>query len=166
MKGVKEMKSTRIMVFVTILVFLLTCPLAATAGMHRGILGPSGKDPGLIGMKVFLELKLTPAQQEEMLNIVSRFERDGEALYDQARRARWKLASVMRAEKFDENALRQAYREVSSAREEVLVLKGRMMQELKGQLRPEQKETLDRMKTERRGKWKARMRAWGQTNSE
>ena len=72
----------------------------------------------------------------------------------------------MRAEKFDENALRQAYREVSSAREEVLVLKGRMMQELKGQLRPEQKETLDRMKTERRGKWKARMRAWGQTNSE
>lgn len=160
------MKSTRLAVFVTIFVALLTCPLSATAGVHRGIMGPPQKGPGLIGMKVFLELRLTTAQQEEMLNIVSRFERDGEALHDEARRARRKLASVMRAEKFDETALRQAYREVSSAREDEFVSKGRMMQELRGLLTTEQLESLERMKKERRGKWRERACACGQPDSE
>lgn len=146
------MKSTRLAVFVTIFMVLLTYPLPATAGVHRGIMGPPGNGPALIGMKVFLELRLTTAQQEEMLDIISRLEREGEALRDETRRAGRKLASVMRAGKFDETALRQAYREVSSAREDELVFKGRMMQELKGLLTPEQLESLDRMKTERRGK--------------
>lgn len=160
------MKSTRIMAIVAIFAVLITCPLAATAGMHRGIMGSPGKGHGLIGMKVFLELKLTPAQQEEMLNIVSRFESEGKALHDEARQARRKLASIMRAEKFDETAFRQTYRDVSSAREEMLVFRAVMMQELKGLLTPDQLETLDRMKKERRGKWQDRMRAWRQLDSE
>jgi len=160
------MKSTRIMAIFTIFAVLLTCPLAATAGMHRGIMGSPGKGPGLIGMKVFLELKLTPAQQEEMLNVVTRFESEGKALHDEARQARRKLASVIRAENFDEAALRQAHREVSSAREEMLVFRAGMMHELKGLLTPEQLEKLDRMKKERRGKWQDRVRAWRQPDSE
>ena len=166
MKGEQGMKSTRIMAFVTLIVVLFTCSPASTAGMHSRTMGPLGKGPGLIGLRVFLELKLTPIQQEEVLNILSRFEREGEALQDEARLARRKLASVMRAETFDETALRQACRETSSAQEEVLVCKGRMMQELKDLLTPEQVATLDRMKKERRGKWKERMRAWGQPDNE
>ncbi len=160
------MKSAKIIGYVTIFVMLLMCPLAATAGMHRGIMGHGGEGAGLIGMKVFLELRLTPAQQEEMLDIFSRFEREGEALHEEARLARRKLALVMSAEKFDEAALRQACRQDASVREEMLVFRAGMMQELKGLLTTEQVETLDRMKAERRGKWKGRMRSWVKTDKE
>ncbi len=155
------MKSTKIMILFAVTAVLFISPSFATAGMHRGAMGHPGAGPRWIGMRVLLELKLTPSQQEEMLDIISRFEKEGEALHDAARLAGRNLASVMRAENFDEAALRQAYREVASAREEVLVFKGRMRRELKRLLTPEQMETIDRVKSERKGKWKKRMRAWG-----
>ena len=160
------MKATKNVIFFAVIAVLFTHAPVSTAGMHRGIMGHPGEGPRWMGMKVLLELKLTPAQQEEMRNILSGFEGEAEALREEARLKGGKLASVMRAEKFDESAFRQAYREEASAREKVLVLRGRMMQALKDLLTPEQLETLDRMKIERKGKWKERMREWGHAANE
>lgn len=160
------MKSTRIFVIAIIITVFFACPLAVTAGMHRGFMGLSDKGQGLIGVKTFLELKLTPAQQNEILELISGHEREGVTLRHENREAMRKLADVMRAEDFDETALRGAYREVSSAREEMLVFRGRLMQELKNLLTSEQREILDRMKAERRGKWAERMRPLQQTENE
>lgn len=160
------MKTTKIAFFAATIVALLMVPPVSMAGMPGGFMGPAGRGPGLTGMKAFLELKLTPAQQEKMLNIVSRFEKEREALRGEAHRAERRLMSIMRTEKFDETALRQAHREVSSTREDLFVLRAGMMQELKGLLTPEQLDTLDRTKKERRGKWRDRIREWEEPKSE
>jgi Spy/CpxP family protein refolding chaperone len=73
-----------------------------------------------------------------MLKIMDKYKEERESLWERMRRARANMRNVIRLEKLDENALRKAFRESSSVREEIFVLGARMRAELKTVLTPEQ----------------------------
>ena len=116
-------------------------------------LGPGHKGRGmrgdLGGLKTLLELKLSDTQQAEMMNIVNKYQKERESLRSSSMEARKNLSAVLRAEQFNEEQARKAFREASAARENMFVLKAKMMAELKAVLTPEQLESLKERKAQR-----------------
>jgi protein CpxP len=128
---------------------------------QAGAFGPGhqkcGMGPGFGGLKAFLDLKLTDAQQGEMMNIINKFENEREPLRNRMIEARRSLSAALHAEQFNEIDARKAFKEVSETREEMFVLGARMMAELKTVLTPEQKEQLKERRTQRRERMKHRL---------
>lgn len=109
----------------------------------------AGMDPGLGMLQLFMELKLTEAQQAEITNIINRYRAAGEPHRSNAIDARKNLRATLQAEPFDEDAARKAFRQVSALREEGFVLRAKMMGELKALLTSEQRELLKEKKGQR-----------------
>jgi Spy/CpxP family protein refolding chaperone len=108
--------------------------------MDPGLMGPPRSiGPGLMGLEKLLELNLSESQQTELLAILHKYEHEMEGIRDRSIAASKKLAIVIHAEDFDENELRKALREASSLKEELVVLRARMIAELKKVLTEEQK---------------------------
>lgn len=160
------MKSSKIVGLVLALAVLSIGVWTVEARVWQNGSWRPGKALGLMGMKAFLELDLTPSQQEEMSDFLSRHEKEREALRSGALQARRKIASVMKTETFDETAFRQAFREASLIREDLMVLRAKMMQELRGVLTSEQKERLARMRSECRERHRDRMLMPGEAEGE
>ena len=74
--------------------------------------------------------------------------------------ARKKLAAVLKAEPFDEKDARNAFQEVSEVKEDLFVLRAKMMSEMKGVLSPEQLQRLQERKAQRHERIKQRFEAW------
>jgi len=148
------MKSSKIVGLVLALAVLSIGVWTVEARVWQNGSWRPGKALGLMGMKAFLELDLTPSQQEEMSDFLSRHEKEMEALRSGALQARRKIASVMKTETFDETAFRQAFR------------RAKMMQELRGVLTSEQKERLARMRSECRERHRDRMLMPGEAEGE
>lgn len=123
--------------------------------------GPKrGMGPGLGGLKAFLELKLSEVQQREMMNIIDKYQPEKEGLRVRMMEARKNLRGVMRAEPFNEADARKAFGEASSIREEMFVLRAKMMTEMRAVLTPEQKELLKERRAQRAEKMKHRLDTW------
>lgn len=115
--------------------------------------GPGGKRRGmggeLGGLRTFLALKLSESQQAEMSDVITTYRKEMERMRTMVREAGKSLSAVLQAEPFDEEQARRAFRESTSIREEIFVLKAKMMAELKALLTPEQLELLKKQKAQR-----------------
>jgi Spy/CpxP family protein refolding chaperone len=145
------MRMTKTLTTVSGAVIVLAVALAAEArgfgpAFPERSIGPGSMigpgrtmDPGLMGLEKLLELNLSESQQNELLAILHKYEHEMEGIRDRSIAASKKLAIVIHAEEFDENELRKAFREASSLKEELVVLRARMIAELKKVLTEEQK---------------------------
>ncbi len=116
----------------------------ASAFGHRGHRhGGFGPGPGLFhGMEKILELKLTPEQQEKILNVLAAYRPAFQQAFRAHREARKEMKTVMARDTFDEAAVRAAHQAVASAGEELAVLGARMRHELVSVLTEQQREKI------------------------
>ena len=84
------------------------------------------------------ELNLTETQKEQVEAIIARYRDGKESLVENLREAREQLSTMIFAEGFDEAAVRLSFQQVSSIMEELVVLKAKMIAELRTVLDPEQ----------------------------
>jgi Spy/CpxP family protein refolding chaperone len=113
-----------------------------------------GMRSGFGGLKAFLELKLSEPQQMEMMNIITKYQSEREDLRNRMIGSRKSLKTVLHAENFNEDDARKAFREASTVREEIFVLRAKMMAELKAVLTPEQLELLKERRAQKLGRMK------------
>jgi Spy/CpxP family protein refolding chaperone len=114
---------------------------------------------GFFGLRAMLELKLSDSQQTDVLNIIGKYENEMMNARDSIREARKNFMAAMRAEVFNEEQLRAAFKQLSSIREESIVSRGKMLTELKAVLTPEQITLLKERKAQRKERVKARLGA-------
>jgi len=121
---------------------------------------PFGPKRGMGGLKGFLELRLSEAQQQEMMNIINKYQPEKEGLRNRMMESRRNLRAVVRTEPFNEGEARKAFREASATREDIFVLRVRMMSEMKAVLTPEQKQLLEERRGQRAEEMKHRLKTW------
>jgi protein CpxP len=136
-------KALTVMMAVSVVFALAFVAEARPFGPNRGTRSDLG------GLKAFLQLKLSDSQQVDMMNILNKYQTDRESLRNSIMEARKNLSAVLRAEKFNNEHARKAFREASAVREEMFVLKAKMMAELKAVLTPEQREFLKNRRAQR-----------------
>ena len=128
---------------------------AGRFGRHHGQSGMMG--PEFYGLKTLIELKLTPEQQSQILAILEKYDNQRQSLKGNLREARRNLARVLQAEQPDANEIRNVLRQAAPIREELLVMRVKMMAELKTVLTPEQLQLLEERKSHRFAGRKARI---------
>jgi len=117
--------------------------------------GPAGnREHGgaLAALQTFLSLKLTPAQQEQMRSIIAKYQDQGKDLRPKMQEARRSIWGVLNATPFNEENARNAFRNASAVREEMFILRGKMMAELKSELTPDQVSELKERRAQRWGR--------------
>jgi Spy/CpxP family protein refolding chaperone len=98
-----------------------------------------GKPDRALGqLQTLLALKLTDAQQEQLNNIISKYEDQGKNYRTEMRAARRNVWAALNTAPFDETNARAAYQSASAIREEMFILRAKMLAELKSVLTPEQ----------------------------
>ncbi len=151
------MKFNKALVGVLFLTIFFAGAVAVEAGRfgrhHRppGIMGP-----GFHGLKTMIQLDLSDSQQSKILSITEKYENERKSLKESLREARRDLARVLETEHTDEDAIRNALRRAAPIREELLVMRVKMMAELKTVLTPEQLQLLQERKAHRIERLKAR----------
>ena len=95
-----------------------------------------------------------------MMNIINKYQPEKEGLRNRMMEARRNLRAVLRAESFNEGEARKAFREASATREEMFVLRAKVMTELTAVLTPEQKELIKERRGQRAEKMKERLETW------
>jgi Spy/CpxP family protein refolding chaperone len=123
--------------------------LAVDAGYAGQRLRNHRMELGLKGLRTFLELKLSDAQQTEMLRVIEKHQDNRKDILSKIRKGRKALQTQMRNAAFNEVAVRKAIQEVHAMQENLIVLHGKIMAELKGLLTPEQNAILERRKEQR-----------------
>jgi Spy/CpxP family protein refolding chaperone len=121
-------------------------------GAQAGPFGPGHGGRGMraiTGLKTFLDLKLTDAQQAEMRSIIQKYEGQMEGLRGEMREAGKNVRAVLRAPVFDEQEGRKAFQAASAVREDLFILKAKMLAEMKGVLTPEQLALVKERRAER-----------------
>ncbi len=151
---------TLIMVSVSLVFGFAFVAEARAFGHGRGI------GPDLGGLKAFLELKLSDSQQGQMVNIIDKYQTKIDGLRNSARESRKNLARIMRAKQFNEGEARKAFREASAVREEMFLLRAKMMVELKAVLTPEQLASLKERRAQRMEKVRHAFDAWLEEKTE
>jgi Spy/CpxP family protein refolding chaperone len=126
------------------------CLIAAATFMILGLVGaalagPPGPSPvrgqpggPMEALQTFLKLNLSSEQRSAMLAVMDRYESRKQTALNSLAAARENVRTVMEAEAFDEYAVRGAMQAVAAAEEDLAVLTGKMMAELKNLLTAEQ----------------------------
>jgi Spy/CpxP family protein refolding chaperone len=157
-------KALTFMVAVTlVLVFTAASAEARPYGPH---MQKRGMGPGSAGLRAFHDLKLSDAQQESITKIINQYQDQRETLRDSMVMARRNLRVVLQAELFNEEEARKAFREASAVREDMFVLRAKMMTELRAVLTPEQLELIKERKAKRIERMKKRFGAWSEKQSQ
>jgi Spy/CpxP family protein refolding chaperone len=138
----------------------LALVVASALAVNAGHLGQRPRSHsiglGLKGLKTFLELKLSDSQQAEMLSIIAKHQDKRENALRVFRKARKALQTRIQNAECNEVAVRKAIQEVHAMREDLIVLKGKIMAELKGVLTPEQNAVLEQRRAQKNEKMKDR----------
>jgi len=127
------------------LVFLLVSASAAEPGpfgdrpRHRSIVNPCP-------LGFWLELGLTEAQKDKIQKTITTYRQEQRDYRDRWIEARTSLREQLHSDPFDEEALREASRRAAQIREEMVVLRGKMLAEYRGILTPEQLDLLAQQK--------------------
>ena len=111
---------------------------------------------GLKGLKTFLELKLSDAQQAEMLRIIEKHQDNKKNILREIRKGKQALRTLMQSAEFNEVAVRKAIQEVHAMKENLIVLKTKIMAQLKGVLTPAQNALLEQRRVQRNQRMKDR----------
>jgi len=113
-------------------------------GMHRG----------MMGMNMFMDLNLSDAQKDQMQAIITNHRNQMEnTVTERCQTMRETMFNAIFAEEFNEEKVREAFRETSPASEEMFVQKAKMIAEIKTILDPEQVELLKERKTRMMERW-------------
>jgi Spy/CpxP family protein refolding chaperone len=108
-----------------------------------------GMGAGVDGLKALLELKLSENQRAQLINIISKYDDQREGFRNRMVEARKNLWGVIKAAEFNEENARKAFQEESAVREDMFVLRAKMMSEMKSVLSPEQLQLLQERKAQR-----------------
>lgn len=132
------------------LTLIIAAPSRGIANPHHCRHGGHEMGAGPLGLKGFLDLKLTESQQAGLTKIIDKYHGEKKGMKARLWEAGEKLSGVLHADTVDEEGIRKAFREVSSIREEMAVLKAKMFAEIKTVLTPGQVKQLEDMSP-----WKA-----------
>lgn len=128
---------------------------AGRSGRHHGPPGMMG--PDLRGLKTIIQLDLSDSQKLKIMSIIEKYDNERSRLKESLREARKNLTRVMQTEQADENQIRSALRRAAPIREELFVMRAKMVAELKTVLTPEQLQLLEKRKAHRTERLKARI---------
>ncbi len=152
------MKCNKALVGVLFLTFFFTGAVAVKAGRFGRHHDPSGiMGPEFRGLKTIIQLDLSDSQELKIKSILEKYENERASLKESLREARKNLISVLETEQPDEDQIRSALRRAAPIREELLVMRVRIMAELKTVLTPEQLQLLEERKAHRIERLKARL---------
>lgn len=146
--GIK-MKKHPIVILFLILAFFASGVLAANACDGKGPRGGHRGEGMFHGLKMLHELDLSETQKTDITVIMKSYHDDMQAGMDQVFEAKQSLMDVMHAVEFHEADIRQAFRQVSALKENVMVLRAKMMSEIRGVLTEDQVATLEERKKHR-----------------
>ncbi len=107
-----------------------------------------GKGPGMIPLRVLMELDLTDAQKAEIAAILEASKTEMDSAKQKRDEVKEILAPVMTADTFDEENLRSAFAKASPIVEDVMVIKAKIGSQIKSVLTAEQKQILDEKRQE------------------
>ncbi|MGD9098019.1 MAG: Spy/CpxP family protein refolding chaperone [Desulfobacterales bacterium] len=113
--------------------------LVGVGGVYAfGHRGPGGHGGGFGGLKMLMQLDLTDAQKSQIREVLPAFraEKDRRQADHDAMRERMK--ALMEAERFDEDEVRLAFREMAPLMEDMAVSRLRFMHAVKAVLTPAQ----------------------------
>ncbi len=107
---------------------------------------------GMEGM--FEELDLSPDQKSQISEFRQTFKNSIQDYRQTMKQEGILLKQMMTSDSFDENQVRRHFRSLSTTREEILVARARMIQQIKGVLSPQQWEQFKKLREERVEKMK------------
>jgi Spy/CpxP family protein refolding chaperone len=124
---------------------------------NREGMGPGhGCGKGMIGLNFLVNLNLTPEQKAKAVDILKAHKTEITQNKDRMIKAREDLAAVIHGENPVEQNIRQAYKPVASAEEEMFVLRGKLMNEIRQILTPQQQKDMDTRRAQHIEKMKQR----------
>jgi protein CpxP len=134
-------KRVAVILAVGVLAALLAVGIQGVQAMGRGG-----------GLRLLMQLDLSDAQKAELRQQLPQLRAEREALQGQVDALRQRMQALMEAESFDEQAVRQAFREMAPLMEDMAVQRARFLFAVKAVLTPKQ---IAKVKT-RRIDWQAR----------
>jgi Spy/CpxP family protein refolding chaperone len=158
-------KAITVMVVVS-MVFVFSAVIVVEARPFGPHMQKRGMGFGFTGLRAFHDLQLSDTQQESVTNIINQYQDQRETLRNSMVEARKNLRVVLQAEHFNEEDTRKAYREAAAVREDMFVLRAKMMVELRAVLTPEQLEILNERKAKRLERMKKRLGAWSEKQTQ
>ena len=161
-----KMKTKRTLVVGLAIAVVLGGALVAAAGAFPGHHRRGGVGPGVMGLKTLIELNLSDSQKNQVLEILDRYQQERQDTAESLLDARKHLSTVCHAGEFNEDDIRNAFRQVSSIEEELFVLRAKMMTALEAVLNSEQIELLRDRKAGRTEKMREFSEAWIQKRGE
>jgi len=151
------MKLNKALVGVLFLTIFFAGTVAVEAGRFGRHHGPPGvMGPGLHGLKTMIQLDLSDSQKLQLMSIIEKYDNEKESLKESLREAKRNLARVLETEQPDEAEIRNALRRAAPIKEELFVMRVKMMAELKTVLTSNQLQLLEERKAHRVGRTKAR----------
>jgi Spy/CpxP family protein refolding chaperone len=151
------MKVNKVLVVVLFLTIFLADTVAVEAGRfgrHHGFQGMMG--PGFHGLKTLIQLDLSDSQKSEIMSILEKYDNETANLKESLKETRKNLARVLHTDQADENQIRSTLRQAAPIKEELFVMRVKMVVELKKVLTPEQLQVLNQGKAHRIDRWKTR----------
>jgi Spy/CpxP family protein refolding chaperone len=85
-----------------------------------------------------MQLDLTDAQKARVRDMLPAYRAEKDARQEALQAKQQRMRALMEAEPFDENEVRQAFREIAPLMEDMAVLRGQFMHDIKSILTPEQ----------------------------
>ena len=127
-------------------------------GKHSGFKGVMGSR--MLGLKTLIQLNLSDSQKSLILSIIEKYENDIEKAKNNLREERHNIRAALQAGEFNEDEIRNAYRQAAPIKEELLVMGAKMKAEMKTVLTPEQLQLLEERKAERIEEMRGRFDRW------
>jgi Spy/CpxP family protein refolding chaperone len=116
--------------------------LAITAGagwvQAFGPGGHGGHGGGFGGLKMLMQLDLTEAQKARIRDMLPAYRTAQDDREDALQAMRRQMRALVEADRFDENEVRQAFREMAPLMEDMAVLRMQFIHDIKSVLSPEQ----------------------------
>jgi Spy/CpxP family protein refolding chaperone len=160
-KTQEETVKSKVLIAALALTIVLADACAVNAmhsGRHSGFTGAMGSR--ILGLKTLIQLNLSDSQKSRILSIIGKYENDIENAKNNLREARHNIRAALQAGKFNENEIRNAYRQAAPIKEELLVMGAKMMAEMKTVLTAEQLQLLEERKAQRIEEIRGRFDRW------
>lgn len=135
----------RTLVFCMVMVLAMFFASASEARRMRGPHGPVDEMGGCVDKRVLKNLEkldLSDVQKHDIAVILKRHREELKNVSDRLREARMQLGKEVRADEFNADAIRAAFRQMAEHGEQMVLLRAGMLHEIKGVLTPEQVDAL------------------------
>ena len=160
------MKQNKVMIMAAALIMIMVCAIPVMAG-HGGKHYKGGMDNEFVGTRFLKKFNLSDEQKKQAAGIIKTHKDTIKSHMENMMTLKQAMAEAIHAEVFDEQAVRKACQELSSQKEEMIVLRAKIMNELRTILTPDQVSQLkarkekksDKMKLHFEKKW-SRFESW------